>query len=135
LNEHTEMIGIWQSYSDVYLYVVGVAMLAAFGLPLLVVPLHWARAFRWEIPQPENLAVFLGRSLGILLSMLAIFAFIAANSPEAKPFYFDLMLSVLAAMGALHAYGAIKKIQPVTETVEIILWVVLFLVTLCFYPT
>jgi len=38
-------------------------------------------------------------------------------------------------MGALHAYGAIKKIQPVTETVEIILWVVLFLVTLCFYPT
>ena len=78
------MIGIWQSYSDVYLYVVGVAMLAAFGLPLLVVPLHWARAFRWEIPQPENLAVFLGRSLGILLSMLVIFAFIAANSPEAN---------------------------------------------------
>ncbi|OGO29829.1 MAG: hypothetical protein A2Z16_13085 [Chloroflexi bacterium RBG_16_54_18] len=128
------MIGIWQSYSDVYLYVVGVAMLAAFGIPLLVVPLRWSRVFRWEIPQPENLVVFLGRSLGIFCSLLAIFAFIAAGSPDAKPFYFDLMLSVLASMGALHVYGAIKKIQPVTETVEIILWVVLFLITLCFYP-
>jgi hypothetical protein len=38
------MIGIWQSYSDAYLYVAGVAMLATFGIPLLVVPLRWARA-------------------------------------------------------------------------------------------
>ena len=128
------MIGVWRSYVGVYLYVAGIATLVAFGIPLLVVPLRWSQAFRWEIPQPENLVVFLGRSLGIFCSLLAIFAFIAAGSPDAKPFYFDLMLSVLASMGALHVYGAIKKIQPVTETVEIILWVVLFLITLCFYP-
>lgn len=51
------MIGIWQSYSNVYLVVVGVAMLATFGIPLLVVPLRWARVFRWEVPKPENLVV------------------------------------------------------------------------------
>ncbi len=128
------MIGIWQSYSDVYLYIAGAAMLAAFGIPLLVVPLHWARAFRWEVPQPENLVVFLGRSLGIIISLLAVFAFKATFSPAAKPFFFDLMLWLFVAMIALHAYGAIRKTQPVTETVEILLWVVLFLITLCFYP-
>ncbi len=128
------MIGIWQSYSDAYLYVAGAAMLATFGIPLLVVPLRWARAFRWEVPQPENLVVFLGRSLGILISLLAVFAIKVTSSPAAKPFFFDLMLWLFVAMIALHAYGAIRKTQPITETGEILLWVALFLITLCFYP-
>ena len=128
------MIGIWQSYSDIFLYVVGIAMIVAFGIPLTIVPLRWARVFRWEVPQPENLAVFLGRSLGIFVSMLAIFAFRVTSEPAAKPFFFDLMLWIIAAMGILHIYGAIRKTQPITETVEIVLWVVLFLATLCFYP-
>jgi hypothetical protein len=128
------MIGIWQSYSDVYLYIAGVAMLATFGLPLLLIPLRWARFFRWEVAQPENLVVFLGRSLGIIIALLAIFAFKVTASPAVKPFFFDLMLWLFAAMLALHAYGAIRKTQPMTETIEISLWVFLFLITLCFYP-
>jgi hypothetical protein len=128
------MIGIWQSYSDAYLYVAGVAMLATFGLPLIVVPLRWARAFRWEVPQPENLVVFLGRSLGVIISLFAVFAFKVTTTPAAKPFFFDLMLWLFVAMLTLHIYGALKKTQPITETIEILLWVVLLLVTLCFYP-
>jgi len=128
------MIGIWQSYSDVYLYVAGAAMLVTFGIPLLVVPLRWAQFFRWEVPQSENLVVFLGRSLGIFISLLAVFAFKVISTPAAKPFFFDLMLWLFVAMIVLHAYGAIRKTQPITETVEILLWVVLFLITLCFYP-
>jgi hypothetical protein len=53
----------------------------------------------------------------------------------AKPFFFELMLWLLVAMIALHAYGAIKKTQPITETMEIALWIVLLLITLCFYPS
>lgn len=128
------MIGIWQSYSDTYLVVAGVAMLVAFGIPLLVVPLRWARVFRWEVPQPENLVVFLGRSMGIFISLMAVFAFKAAASPAAKPFFFDLMLWLFVAMILLHAYGAIRKTQPITETVEILLWIFLFVITLCFHP-
>lgn len=128
------MIGIWQSYSDIFLYVVGIAMLVAFGIPLTIVPLRWARVFRWEVPQPENLAVFLGRSLGIFVSLLAIFAIKVTSEPAAKPFFFDLMLWIIAMMTILHVYGAIRKTQPITETIEIALWVVLFLMTLCFYP-
>jgi hypothetical protein len=134
MKEDVDMIGIWQSYSDVYLYVAGVAMLASFGIPLMIVPLRWARFLRWEVPQPENLVVFLGRSLGVFISVIAIFAFKATGAPAAKPFFFDLMLWLFVTMIALHAYGAIRKTQPITETVEISLWVVLLLVTLCFYP-
>jgi hypothetical protein len=48
------MIGIWQSYSDIYLIVAGVAMLVSFGIPLMVVPMSWARAFRWEVPKRKK---------------------------------------------------------------------------------
>ncbi len=109
-------------------------MLATFGLPLLVVPLSWARFLRWQVPQPDDIVVFLGRSLGIIISILAVFAFKVTSTPAAKPFFFDLMLWLFVAMIALHAYGAIRKTQPITETVEILLWVALFLITLCFYP-
>jgi len=128
------MIGVWKSYSDVYLYVMGAAMLVTFGVPLLVVPLRWAKIYRWEIPQSENLVVTLGRSLGLVISLIALFAFKVVSVPGAKPLFFDFILWLLAAMTALHVYGGIRKTQPVTETIEIALWVALFVVTLCFYP-
>jgi hypothetical protein len=128
------MIGIWKSFSDIYLYVLAVTMLATYGIPLLVVPLQWARAFRWAIPQPESLTVFLGRTLGVFLCLLGVFAIKVTGVPAAKPFFFDLLLWLLVAMLALHAYGAIAKTQPVTETIEIALWIVLLLITLGFYP-
>jgi Ni,Fe-hydrogenase I cytochrome b subunit len=128
------MIGIWKSYSDVYLYITGVVTLITFGIPLMVVPMSWARVFRWEVPKPENLVVFFGRTLGIFLSVIAVFAFKAAGSPATKPFYFELMLWLFVTMLVLHVYGAIRKTQPITETLEILLWIILILATLCFYP-
>ena len=128
------MIGIWESYSDLYLYVMGAAMLVAYGLPLLFIPLRWAKIFRWEIPQEKDLAVTLGRSLGLAISLVAIFAFRAVSNPGVKPFFFDFILWLIVGMAVIHLYGAIKKTQPVTETMEIALWVVLFVLTLCFYP-
>jgi hypothetical protein len=128
------MIGIWSSYSNVYLIVAGVAMLLLFGLPLTLVPMSWARVFRWEVPKPENLVVFLGRSLGVFITIMAIFTFKATQTPEAKPFFFDLMLWIFVGMILLHAYGAIRKTIPITETVEILMWLILSLITLGFYP-
>jgi hypothetical protein len=128
------MIGIWKDYSNIFLVITGVIMLPAFGLPLMLVPMRWAHVFRWEIPQQQTLAVFLGRSVGIFITILAIYAFRVTQMPEAKPFFFDLMLGTFVGMLILHIYGALRKPQPVTETMEIIVWVLLGLVTLCFYP-
>lgn len=128
------MIGIWSSYADIYLIVAGIAMLAAFGLPLILVPMRWASLFRWDTSNPGNLVLFLGRSLGVFITVIALYAFKVSQTPSAMPFFFDLMLWTFVGMILLHVYGAIQKIQPVTETIEIGLWVILCLVTLCFYP-
>jgi hypothetical protein len=128
------MIGIWQSYSDIYLYVACAAMLAGFGVPLVFAPMQWARAFRWPVTQADNLSVFLARSLGVFICLLAVFAAKVTAAPQAKPFFFELLIWLFGAMIALHVYGAIRKTQPITETIEIALWIVLLLVTLLFYP-
>lgn len=128
------MLGIWNAYTNIFLIVAGVAMLIAFGLPMMLAPMSWARVFRWELPQSQKLASFLGRSLGLLICIMAIFAFKAIQNLAAQPFFFDLMLWIFGGMIILHVYGAIRKTQPITETLEILLWVVLGVVSICFYP-
>jgi len=128
------VIGIWQAHAGAYLIVAGAAMLAAFGIPLLVAPMSWARLMRWEIPPPGQLVIFLGRSLGLFICVVGAYAFKAAATPQAQPFFFQLILWLFVGMIGLHVYGAIKRVQPITETIEIGLWVVLLLVTLAFYP-
>lgn len=128
------MIGIWQAYARAYLIVAGATMLTTFGISLLVAPMSWARLMRWEVLPPGQLVIFLGRSLGLFICVVAAYAFKAAATPQAQPFFFELMLWLFVGMIALHVYGAIKKVQPITESIEIGLWVVLLLVTLAFYP-
>ena len=128
------MIGIWNQYLHIYLYVLSIGMLIGFGLPLLFVPLYWARLFRWEIPQQAELTAFLGRSLGVFICVVAVFAFRAANLPAVQPFFFDMLFWTLIGSILLHLYGAISKAQPITETVEILVWFLLLFATLAFYP-
>ena len=109
-------------------------MLLAYGIPLVVAPMAWARLFRWEMPPPGQLVTFLGRSLGLLISVVGAYAIRAAADPSAQPFFFELMIWLGVAMLGLHVYGAIKRSQPITETIEIVLWAALLLVTLAFYP-
>jgi hypothetical protein len=94
----------------------------------------WARLFRWRIPPPAQLTTFLGRSLGAFVCIISVFAFRVAALPAAQPFFFQLMLLMFLGMIGLHAYGAIRKEQPTTETLETGLWVILLLATLAFYP-
>ena len=56
------------------------------------------------------------------------------RKPAAMPFFFEIMLWIFAGMILLHVYGAIRKAQPITETLEITVWILLSLVTLGFYP-
>jgi hypothetical protein len=97
-----------------YLIVAGAAMLATFDIPLLVAPMSWARLMRWEVPPPGQLVTFLGRSLGLFICVVAAYAFKAAATPQAQPFFFELMLWLFVSMIGLHVYGAIKKVQTPT---------------------
>ncbi len=129
------MIGLWNPYLHIYLYVVAIGMLIGFGLPLLLVPIQWARLFRWEIPQPKQLAAFLGHSLGAFICVVAVFAFRAANTPAVQPFFVDMMLWIISGSILIHVYGAMKRAQPITETIEILVWFLLLFATLAFYPS
>ena len=47
---------------------------------------------------------------------------------------FDILFVVFTLMFFVHVYGAIKKIQPITETLEIGFWMILFVLNILFYP-
>lgn len=128
------MIGVWSIYSAAYLYTISIAILILFALPLLFVPLTWARLFKWQIPEHQHLAVYFGRCLGGIATVLAAVAIMAARDRSLQPLFFKLMIMVFSVMTIVHVYGAWRKIQPLTETVEIIFWAGLVILTLCFAP-
>ena len=128
------MIGIWSAYSSQYLYVLAIGILGAFGLPMLLVPITFARVLRWQIPEHEHLAIYFGRCLGGIACVIAVFGFRVAGSPGLQPFFFDLAIWTFCILTLVHIYGAVRKIQPITETIEIIFWFGLIVLTLCFYP-
>lgn len=107
-----------------FLIVVGVMFTAVYALPIAFVPLRWARAFRWSIDGADTpLSLYFARCLGgVALAVLAMILR-AAVDPRAHRDAFDLVALVAAAMTAVHAYGALKRVQPWTEDAEIVAYV------------
>jgi len=127
------MIGIWAAHSSTFLVVVGV-LTVLFAAPMLVQPLAWARALRWSLPEQTDLAVYFGRCLGGVVTVLGVVAFVAARTAEVQPFYFTLILAAVGVNILVHIWGLLRRIQPMTETVEIAAWVLLFGAGLLFFP-
>ena len=129
------MAGPWSSASDLFLLLLGLGSLALLGLPLFFVPLTWARVLGWPLPEEQRLAVYLGRCLGAVICVLAAFAFVAAGDPAVQPFFFLIVIANFSLMVAVHAWGAIRRIQPWTETAETFVWLALLVLGLLFFPS
>ena len=129
------MLGMWGSYSSKFLFVLGPLMALIFGIPMAFWPLKWAKMLRWEIPAEIDLAVYFGRCLGCLAIACSALAVVVAMNPAAQPFIFQFFLLFTIFMVVVHIYGAVKKIQPITETYEIGFWVLLVLLNVMFWPT
>lgn len=117
------MIGLWGVHSAVFLRIAS-ALTLALGAPM----------FFWPIPNDTDLAVYFGRCLGGVISILAIMGFVAASRPQLQPFYFTLMLATVGVSIVAHIWGTVRKIQPLSETVKIAVWVLLFILGLLFHP-
>jgi hypothetical protein len=128
------MIGIWAEHARTFLLVFGVVAGLAFALPISLVPLAWARAFRWRLPDDTDLAVYFGRCLGVLAVVLGGFTLWAGVTGDGVEQLFQIMISVFIGMTIVHIVGAIQRIQPMTETIEIAFWGGLILLGLAFYP-
>lgn len=128
------MIGAWGSYSGNFLFIVGFSTLSIFGIPMAIWPIQWAKTLRWDIPSQTDLAVYYGRCLGCVAFAVGVFGILASRNPVVQPFYFQFLLSCWLLMVLVHVYGAIKKIQPISETYEIGFWLTLAILTLMFWP-
>lgn len=128
------MLGVWSANAADFLLILTLATTLVFALPIFLVPLTWARLMAWQIPQQTDLAVYFGRCLGAFILILEALMLRAALTGEAMHTAFELLAATATMMIVVHVYGALKRIQPLSETLEIGFYVLLLLLTLMFWP-
>lgn len=127
------MLGVYHAHAPTFLWVIGLLMIVAL-LPMALWPLQWARVIGWQIPADNHLAIYYGRCLGCVATAAGVFAIVAAGDPVTVSFYLPFLLTLWVLMVVAHVWGAIRRIQPLTESLEIGFWAALAGVTLLFLP-
>ncbi|WP_372875484.1 hypothetical protein [Pseudomonas sp.] len=128
------MLSIWSNWAADYLLILTVSTTLVFALPIFLVPLTWARLMGWRIPTQTDLAVYFGRCLGAFILILEAMMLRAALTGEAIHTVFQLLAATALMMIVVHVYGALRRIQPLSETLEIGFYAGLLLLTLLFWP-
>lgn len=128
------MIGLWNLHAQDYLLVLVLSTSLVFALPIFLCPLAWARLMRWRLPQEIDLAVYFGRCLGAFILIVEGLMLRAALTGEALLTTFEVLAAVALLMVLVHVHGALRRIQPWTETLEIGFYVALLVLTLLFWP-
>jgi hypothetical protein len=129
------MIGVWSAHAQTFMLVFVILAMLLFVLPMIFAPLFWARMLQWNIPDDTDLAVYSLRSLGSLGLAVLLVTFKAATTGEGLVFVYELFIPFFALMVLVHIYGAIRKIQPITETLETGFWLIMLILALCFMPS
>lgn len=128
------MIGLISEHSDTFLRIVAAVIAIGFAVPISLAPLSWARALRWTVDSQSDLALYFGRCLGVVAFVLSWAGWHAAGQPALQPFFFQVLISISTFMVVVHVVGAIQRVQPWTENVEIGFWAALVVSGLLFYP-
>ncbi|MFV3308846.1 hypothetical protein ACNFBT_26585 [Pseudomonas sp. NY15181] len=128
------MIGLWSAHAQSYLLVLSIATTLVFALPIFLMPLLWARVMQWTVPEQTDLAVYFGRCLGAFILIVEGLMLRAALTGEALVTTFEVLAAVALFMVVVHVYGAMRRIQPWTETVETGFYAGMLGVTLMFWP-
>ncbi|MBI3071890.1 MAG: hypothetical protein HYY84_07135 [Deltaproteobacteria bacterium] len=111
--------------ASIFLLVAASLFLVVYALPLLIAPLRWARVFLWKVPAETDLTVYLGRCLGAVAVAICAICFRAAPAPEHHVALFEVILVAGALLTLVHIWGALRRVQPWTEHVEIALYAAL----------
>jgi hypothetical protein len=129
------VIGIWSEYSSTFLTWFALLIMLVFAIPYIFAPLTWGKVVGFTLPDDTDLAVYFGRSLGVTVSGISLICYLASNTPAAQPIVFSGLVFTSATLTIIHIYGAIKKIQPLVETLEIGAWFGILLLQLAVFPT
>lgn len=128
------MLGLYGAHSQTFLLVLMAVTTLVFALPIFFAPLAWARALRWRIPEHTDLAVYFGRCLGAFVLILEALMLRAGLTGEGLVFTYQVLIGVGVMMTIVHLWGAVLRIQPVTETLEIGMYAGMTLLAWLFYP-
>lgn len=128
------MIGIWSESAQRFLLILASLTTLFFAIPLFLAPLKWARLMLWRVPVETDLAVYFGRCLGAFALVFEFLMFRAGLYGTAITVTFETILIFWVFMVAVHLWGWIKGIQPITETLEIGFWLLLVALTLACWP-
>lgn len=128
------MVGAFSGFAEEFLIGLAALTFLFFTIPLLFVPLRWAKLMGFQIPAHTDLAVYFGRSVGAVAFAANFLALHAGLSGRAVADTILFVAAIAVAMTAIHIWGAIKKIQPLSETLEIGFWILIFLVALAVLP-
>ncbi|WP_437880487.1 hypothetical protein [Pseudomonas sp. LRF_L74] len=128
------MIGLWNTHAQVFLLWLAVGTTLVFALPIFCVPLTWARLMGWAIPAETHLAIYFGRCLGAFILIVEVLMLRAALTGEALLATFEVLGAVAAMMIVVHIHGALRRIQPLSETLEIGFYGGMLLMVLLFWP-
>lgn len=128
------MLGYYAQYSHYYITTLMIVTTLFFALPIFIAPIAWARAMRWTIPEHQHLAIYFGRCLGAFILVVEVAMLRSATTGTSFSYAFDILFVVFLLMFVVHVYGALKRIQPNTETLEIGFWMILFVLNMLFYP-
>jgi len=128
------MIGIWRSHAQAFLLVLMLGTSAAFALPIFLAPLTWARRFGWQVPEQPDLAIYFGRCLGAFILVVEMLMLRAGFTGVGLVFTFQVLIAVAVLMTVVHIRGALQRIQPISETLEIGMYAGLGMLAVLFYP-
>jgi hypothetical protein len=128
------MLGLWNAHAQTYLLVVVATTTPAFALPIFLVPLRWARVLGWRVPEHTDLAVYFGRCLGAFVLIIEALMLRAGLTGEGLLYAYQVIAAVAAMMVLVHIWGALQRIQPLLETLEIGMYGGLGILALLFWP-
>jgi hypothetical protein len=128
------MIGMWAAHAQAFLFVLMLVTSAVFALPIFLAPLTWARRLGWQVPEHTDLAVYFGRCLGAFVLIVELLMLRAAFTGTGLVFTFQVLVAVAVMMTVVHVWGAVQRIQPASETLEIGMYAGLGILAVLFYP-
>jgi hypothetical protein len=128
------LVGVWGAQAQNFLFWFVVVTSVVFVAPLALAPMSWARAFQWRLPDDPDLAFYFGRCLGALAISVEIVMWRGAHDHAVAPTAIAALGVFCAIMVVVHIDGAIRRIQPWTETAEIGFWAAAALGCVLFYP-
>ena len=128
------LIGRWSAHARTFLLLFAGITTVVAAVPIFLFPLDWAEALGWDIPQDTELLVYYTRGGAAFLLIAEFLMLRAAITRTNLRLGYEVLALTGASMVVVHAWGALREAQPLSETLEILFYCSVFLAALLFFP-